>query len=197
MSDFVLDDYKDAAKRIRERLNESDLPAVLSNRVNIILSALDMMPWQAKIIGDAAAERQRLIDQMEMCETFLDDAGMPHDHHAEERPLSLDERVEALVIEYSDLVESGDAAVSANVYRSAVNGRKEFRAAFRKERARANTLRAAFEQLLDAHIAELKGDGWSDHEINRLQSIQEFRHVLRTSSEDTAPPEQLPTEVSP
>lgn len=110
---------------------------------------LGELRWRDKIIADAKRERSSLVSQMERCEVLLNDAGIQDEHHGEERPLTLDERVECLADKIDEMQSEIDDQGSA--YISAVQGRKTFREAFRKQRETNRLMRGALEEL-DAHL---------------------------------------------
>jgi chromosome segregation ATPase len=112
---------------------------------------LGELRWRDKILADAKREREGLVSQMERCEVLLNEAGVQDDHHGEERPLTLDERVECLIAKIDEMQSELDD--QGNAYISAVQGRKTFREAFRKERAAGRDMRSVLEEL-DAHIDE-------------------------------------------
>jgi chromosome segregation ATPase len=105
--------------------------------------------WRDKILADAKREREGLVSQMERCEVLLNEAGVQDDHHGEERPLTLDERVECLVAKIDEMQSELDD--QGNAYISAVQGRKAFREAYRKEREAVRAVRSVLEEL-DAHL---------------------------------------------
>jgi chromosome segregation ATPase len=114
-----------------------------------IVQLRSAIAWKDKIIADAKRERVGLIAQMEHCEVLLNDAGVQDDHHGEERPLTLDERVECLIDKIDEMQSELDD--QGNAYISAVQGRKTFREAFRKQRE-ASRLMADVLEALDAHL---------------------------------------------
>jgi chromosome segregation ATPase len=151
----------DVVERLNGMLSPGGTPACVAEAANLIQHL-------RKVLSDARAERARLVDQMARCDAMLDEVGMPHDHHAEDRPLTLDERVECLVAEMNDLQDGDDTAWWSR-YTAAVNGRREFRKAYREARDDVARLRAENEALKEAlcDLSIFYGDDTEAREVLR------------------------------